>query len=634
MPKAYTNMQAFNRAFLQRDYYTETAEEDHKRAEYLRKKADEDSKGGVIQLATKFIAAGIGFVIGGPPGAKIGWTVGGPIGRQHQKNRSGYFEGKEYLKADIFTTGGKFNANKDREWARTENQYLKEEEEAAVIMDTISLGMGAYSAFQTDWAADFGEDGVYEGWRDWGKKGDKWNLHTRAVAIKDYYKPFNLEEFLKSGANSSDGTINENVIKGATNNLLDDEKSTIEIIESVSNAIIKTNDELELNDTNGIAQKWLGGSGNLKRLLSKLKPKQLISEAKIGIKEMFTDNTLPGEDIITPVMNIPQVKNPFENTSTLNVKDSVSQDIIQSTQKSYDVKKKVFDLSMLNPFKDRDIIDWDSMYSGTPNQRLSGINAPVMNIPSSPSYNEVMGVTAMPSKQQAFLNKYPDFFNVDSGNAEYLEAMKIDNRIKAADKSINEYYTRVNEGADDFLAKTVNKIDNKPMKSHSRPDILAVFEEQESFSGDIQELDRIANSLDVNIDQALPPVDFNDLSSDIPIFRDEDGMQVTKLHHPTISEEVMSTARNTYIDLEQIDSHAEYNNIMLQMSEEIGLPEGLTLDDIDWTDQNNLDNLPFETVLSYFKKFGDKVVQSFSWMGRLFRTDGAEVFSSEENIAG
>ena len=44
MPKAYTNMQAFNRAFLQRDYYSETSVEDRKRAEYLEKKADEDSR--------------------------------------------------------------------------------------------------------------------------------------------------------------------------------------------------------------------------------------------------------------------------------------------------------------------------------------------------------------------------------------------------------------------------------------------------------------------------------------------------------------------------------------------------------------------------------------------------------------
>ena len=96
----------------------------------------------------------------------------------------------------------------------------------------------------------------------------------------------------------------------------------------------------------------------------------------------------------------------------------------------------------------------------------------------------------------------------------------------------------------------------------------------------------------------------------------------------------MVTARDSFIDLEQIDSHAEYNNIMLKMSEEIGLPEGLTLDDINWRNQSDLNNLPFDIVLSYFQKFGGGIVKSFSWNDRLFRQDGSEIFSSSENTIG
>ena len=45
-----------------------------------------------------------------------------------------------------------------------------------------------------------------------------------------------------------------------------------------------------------------------------------------------------------------------------------------------------------------------------------------------------------------------------------------------------------------------------------------------------------------------------------------------------------------------------------------------------------IDNLPFDTVLSYLQKFGGGIVKSFSWNGTLFRRDGSEITTSSNNI--
>ena len=409
MPRSYTNMSAFNRSLLRKDYYTETAKETIARNDYYEAKADEDEKGLVAQFAGQIVGAVVGFMVGGPPGASIGWNAGAPVGRQIQKNRPGYFEAGEYLQDDIFTTGGKFNSRLDKEWSRTERQNLKDEEEAAVIGDLINIGKAGFTAFKTDWDVDFAEGGKYENWKEYGvfkpksETGKAWTLKSRGKAMVDYYKPFDIKEFL---AGNGVPTKDIPVIEAIASDAIKDEGVITNTIETVGEQILNVNNELELNDTTGISSKWLGGGENIKKIFSKISPKEMMGNIKDGVKEWFTkpadsqsvDIPTRGVDspsyqgrreigIDTPLYQVPEIQSMSNTSTTIN---NVNDKIVDSATRSYDANKKKFDFSILNPFKDRDIIDWDAFYSGNPYEG-SGVDTPEMQIPENKINTNWMG---------------------------------------------------------------------------------------------------------------------------------------------------------------------------------------------------------------------------------------------------
>lgn len=574
---SYSNMNAFNRALLRKDYYTETAKEDKARNDYYAAKADEDEKGFLTKLATQVVGAAIGFVFGGPPGASIGWKAGAPVGRQIQKNRPGYFEANKALMDDVFTTGGKFNSRIDKEWARTEQKALKDEEEAEVISDVLSIGSASYTYFDTDFDVDFGPGGKYEGWGDWGNKTDKWTVKTRAKAMKDYYKTFDIRDFLSGSENPSKDV--DKVIDLAEG-IVNDENAASKIIENVTNKVVQVNDSLEFNDTKGIASKWLQGSGNIKSMIKNLNVKDILSNAKEGLKSAFTPVDTPKLDTVSLTNEqkfiIPESPFSYEDTvdgysTTLirnsdNTGDLISNlEIVDNATKSVRNKKKSINLSFLNPFKDRDIIDWDALFNSdkNPYKDIISLEQPEM---------------AIPNFAQSMTSLNPGLIGTDS-SLQMLEA----------------------------------------------------FESNAELENDLNMLNEIADSFNQDITLPNRDITFNDMSSNIPSSRLPGQMAENKLHNATIAEEVMLKARDAFDSGEQLDSFGEYNNLMSAFSREIGMPKGLNIDSIDWFNREETDNLPFKTVLSYFKKFKDNSqLQSFTWRDKYFDFEGNELDESYE----
>ena len=568
-------MNAFNRALLRKDYYTETYQENKARNEYYEAKADEDEKGFLTQLATQLVGATIGFIFGGPPGASIGWNVGSPVGRQIQKNRPGYFEANKALMDDVFTTGGKFNSRMDKEWAKTERKALRDEEEAAVISDVLSIGKSTWTFFDTDFDKDFGPGGKYEGWGDWGKKGDKWNLKSRSKAMTDYYKTFDIRDFLQ-GSENIDKDINT-VVK-ISEQIMKDDNVASGLVDNVKNKIADVTDNLEFNDTKGIINKWLKSSKNAKEMMKNIDIKDILSNAKEGLVSFFTPVDAPKLDTISLVdeqkFKIPESPFTYEDTAggyttTLvksydgwNVPEGVgnieNNKIVDNATKSVRNKKKSINLSFLNPFKDRDIIDWDSLFNSVknPNPITSPLEQPVMT--------------------------QPDFSKFIGGNA--TDSM--------------------------FNVETVSE-DNSLMT----PDINT-------------SLDTLSNINNINEDTSN--ISFDDMSQNIPSNRLPGQLAETKLHDVSIAEEVMLNAREAFENEEQIDSYAEYDRIISGISRDIGLPKGININSVNWKNSDETDKLPFKAVLKYFQSFSPSGLDAFKWKDNFYDFNGKQLNESYE----
>ena len=187
-PKAYTNMQSFQRALLRSDVYNEQASEMRLYEDYRDKLAKEQTNSLFAEFAGSLVSSAIGFLTYGPTGAKMGWKAGKALGRNLRKLDGAYFDAQEFLNKNKFKFSGKFYKEEGKKVFNQSLRDVKDVESIAMFTDVMNLGSAAWMGFSEDWS-----DFDVKKWRETKMLGKGGKLRQ----LVDSYKKDKFDDFKK-----------------------------------------------------------------------------------------------------------------------------------------------------------------------------------------------------------------------------------------------------------------------------------------------------------------------------------------------------------------------------------------------------------------------------------------------------
>lgn len=304
-PKAYTNMQSFQRALLRSDIYNEQANEMRLYEDYQEKLAKEQTNSLFAEFAGSLVSSAIGFLTGGPTGAKIGWKAGKALGRNLRKLDGAYFDAQEFLNKNKFKFSGKFYKEEGKKVFNQSLRDVKDVESIAMFTDIMNLGSAAWMGFSEDWS-DFDA-------KKWKKSTDMFGKGGKLSQLVDSYKKDKFDDFKKMLKDQNidmddveiEEVIEEEIKKVTTDIANNPEKILPETITGKKNKVAANINE-EYPDIDIVKEVDNVKKGLFDRItLEEPKTKNLIMDSLDTLEEINVDET------------------PFETISLDSIKDMV-----------------------------------------------------------------------------------------------------------------------------------------------------------------------------------------------------------------------------------------------------------------------------------------------------------------------